>query len=392
MNTSTRTFIEKKGKMARLLKDRYLWLIVALTVVLGILAYENEINTLGWLAAFHEEWKMTYMASMHILFLATVAIAAWRFGVRWGLATSFALGILIFSHAFEMAEYSGQPDIFPETSIIFALGVLLSWLIGSYEKGRLLQKAHTQLEQELHERKQMEEKLIMTDRLASIGEMAAGVAHELNNPLTGVIGFAELLLEKDVPDDIREDIAIIHHEAKRVAEVVKNLLTFARRHPPSKQPVDINTVIAGVLGLRAYEQKVSNIQVVTHFAPDLPEVVADHFQLQQVFFNIITNAEYFMTEAHHKGTLTITTERVGDVIRASFADDGMGISKENLGHLFDPFFTTKEVGRGTGLGLSICHGIITEHGGRIYAESELGKGTTFVVELPITIAKEGAVK
>jgi signal transduction histidine kinase len=111
--------------------------------------------------------------------------------------------------------------------------------------------------------------------------------------------------------------------------------------------------------------------------------MADHFQLQQVFFNIVTNAEYFMTEAHHKGTLTITTERVGDVIRASFADDAMGISKENLGHLFDPFFTTKEVGRGTGLGLSICHGIITEHGGRIYAESELGKGTTFVVELPV---------
>ena len=268
MNTSTRTFIEKKGKMARLLKDRYLWLIVALTVVLGILAYENEINTLGWLAAFHEEWKMTYMASMHILFLATVAIAAWRFGVRWGLATSFALGILIFSHAFEMAEYSGQPDIFPETAIIFALGVLLSWLIGSYEKGRLLQKAHTQLEQELLQRKQMEEKLIMTDRLASIGEMAAGVAHELNNPLTGVIGFAELLLEKDVPDDIREDIAIIHHEAKRVAEVVKNLLTFARRHTPSKQPLDLNTVIAGVLGLRSYKKNGDNIQVVSHLPHD----------------------------------------------------------------------------------------------------------------------------
>jgi len=138
------------------------------------------------------------------------------------------------------------------------------------------------------------------------------------------------------------------------------------------------------LELRAYEQKVSNIEVNTRFASDLPEITADGFQLQQVSLNIIINAEHFMIEAHRRGTLTITTERVGDIIRVSFTDDGPGIAKENLGHLFDPFFTTKEVGKGTGLGLSICHGIINEHGGRIYAESELGKGATFVVELPIS--------
>jgi len=139
-----------------------------------------------------------------------------------------------------------------------------------------------------------------------------------------------------------------------------------------------------VLELRAYEQKVSNIEVNTQFTPDLPEITADGFQLQQVFLNIVINAEHFMTEAHRGGTLTITTERVGDIIRASFADDGPGIAEENLGHLFDPFFTTKWVGKGTGLGLSICHGIMTEHGGRIYAESALGKGATFVIELPIS--------
>ena len=121
--------------------------------------------------------------------------------------------------------------------------------------------------------------------------------------------------------------------------------------------------------------------------------MADYFQLQQVFLNIIINAEYFMTKAHKKGALTITTERVDDVIRASFADDGPGLAKENLGHVFDPFFTTKEVGEGTGLGLSICHGIVTEHGGRIYAQGKLGQGTTFIVELPISKTdKEGATK
>ncbi len=236
---------------------------------------------------------------------------------------------------------------------------------------------------DITERKQMEEQLIVTDRLASIGELASGIAHELNNPLTSVIGFSQLLLDKDVPDDVKEDLRIIYSEAQRTADVVRGLLTFAREHTPVKQLVNINIIIEKVLELRAYEQKVSNIKVNTRFTPDLPEIMADYFQLQQVFLNIIINAEHFMIEAHGKGTLTITTEKVEDIIRTSFTDDGPGISKDDLGHLFDPFFTTKEVGKGTGLGLSICHGIITEHGGRIYAESELGKGATFVVELPI---------
>jgi signal transduction histidine kinase len=245
--------------------------------------------------------------------------------------------------------------------------------------------------EDITERKKMEEQLlieeqlIMADRLASIGELAAGITHELNNPLTSVIGFSQLLLGKDIPDDIREDVKVIYNEAQRAAEVMKNLLIFARRHAPVKQLVNINSIIEKVLTVRAYEQRVENIQVITHLASDLPETMADYFQLQQVFLNIIINAEHFMLEAHQRGTLTITTHRIGSTIRASFTDDGPGIAKENLGHLFDPFFTTKGVGRGTGLGLSICHGIITEHCGRIYAESELGKGATFVVELPIAV-------
>ena len=236
---------------------------------------------------------------------------------------------------------------------------------------------------DITERKKMEEQLMVNDRLASIGELASGIAHELNNPLTSVIGFSDLLMDKDIPDDIKEDLKVINREAHRTAGVIRNLLTFARKHPQEKQPVDINKAIQTVLDLRAYEQRVSNIEVNTHLASDLPEITVDGFQLQQVFLNIIINAEHFMSEAHGKGTLTITTERVGDTIRASFADDGPGIAKENLGHLFEPFFTTKEVGKGTGLGLSISHGVISAHGGRINAESELGKGATFVVDLPI---------
>jgi PAS domain S-box-containing protein len=259
------------------------------------------------------------------------------------------------------------------------------------EKGEVVATVH--IAKDITEHKRMEEQLAVTDRLSSIGELAAGIAHELNNPLTSVIGFSQLLLDKDVSDDVREDIKIIYREAQRSAEVVKNLLTFARKQAPVKQPVNINSVIEKVLELRAYEQRVNNIRVNTQFAPNLPEIMADYFQLQQVFLNIVINAEYFMIEAHKRGTLTITTERTGEIIRAYFTDDGPGIAEENLGHLFDPFFTTKEVGKGTGLGLSICHGIITEHGGRMYAESELGKGATFVVELPIVklalVKKEG---
>lgn len=245
------------------------------------------------------------------------------------------------------------------------------------------QKQFQTLYRDITEYKKMQAQLIVNDRLASIGELVSGIAHELNNPLTGVIGFSELLSrKKDLPDDVKEDLKVINREAQRTANIVRNLLTFARKQPQEKQPTDINKVIEAVLELRAYEQKVSNIQVDTRFAPDLPEIMANAFDLQQVFLNIIVNAEYAMLEAHGKGTITITTERVGDIIRASLADDGPGISKENLGHVFDPFFTTKEVGKGTGLGLSICYGTITEHGGKIYAESEPGKGATFIVELP----------
>ena len=237
---------------------------------------------------------------------------------------------------------------------------------------------------DITERKQMQEQLIVADRLATLGELISGVAHELNNPLTSIIGFAQLLLAKDIPGGIKADLKVIYEEAERTSKVVRNLLTFARKHEPEKKPVNLNEAIKVVLALRTYEQKVHNIQTSTQFAPDLPEIVADGFQLQQVFLNIIVNAEHFMTSAHGGGNLIITTERVGDNIRASFTDDGAGIPQENLSRLFDPFFTTKEVGKGTGLGLSICYGIVTEHGGSIYAESEPGKGATFIVELPIS--------
>ena len=138
------------------------------------------------------------------------------------------------------------------------------------------------------------------------------------------------------------------------------------------------------MSLRAYEHKVNNITVTTRLAPDLPQIMTDRFQMQQVFLNIILNAEHAMIESHSRGNLTVTTELLNDVIKISFNDDGPGIPPDILNRIFDPFFTTKEVGKGTGLGLSICYGIVTKQGGRIYAQSQESKGATFVVELPVS--------
>jgi len=248
-------------------------------------------------------------------------------------------------------------------------------------KGEVVGTVH--ITRDITEQKQQNERLMMADRLASIGELASGTAHELNNPLTSIIGFSQLLMEKEAPDDIREDLKLIYNEAQRAADVTKNLLTFARKHAPMKQRNQINVIIEDVLKLRAYEHKINSIEVERQLAPDLLEIMVDYFQMQQVFMNIIINAEYFMTEAHNRGTLTITTKKQNGTMRISIADDGPGIPQENLSRIFDPFFTTKEAGRGTGLGLSICHGIVAEHGGQIYARSQPGKGATIVVELPI---------
>jgi PAS domain S-box-containing protein len=242
------------------------------------------------------------------------------------------------------------------------------------------------------ERRALEQKTQLASRLASIGELASGIAHEINNPLTGVIGYAELLMQEDVPEHIKKDLEVIHEGAQRVAGIVKGLLKFARQSRPERVLVNINEIIEVTLRLRAYELETSNIKVTTNLADELPLIVADPGQLQQVFLNLIINAEMEMRLSHSRGKLTIKTKSTDNTIRICFKDNGPGVAEENLEKIFDPFFTTREAGQGTGLGLSICHGIITEHGGRIWVESQSGKGATFIVELPIVLQKKRTTK
>jgi C4-dicarboxylate-specific signal transduction histidine kinase len=209
------------------------------------------------------------------------------------------------------------------------------------------------------EKRQLEQKAQLASRLASVGEMASGIAHEINNPLTGVIGYAQLLLQEDLPDNIRKDLETINDGAQRVANVIQRLLAFARQTKPQRTYVNINEVLATTLDLRGYHLQTSNIKITKHLAPDLPLTVADAGQLQQVFLNLIVNAETEMNLARGHGKLTVKTQRINDTIRISFNDDGGGISEENLERIFDPFFTTRQVGQGTGLGLSVCYGIVS---------------------------------
>jgi PAS domain S-box-containing protein len=243
----------------------------------------------------------------------------------------------------------------------------------------------------LTERRRLEQKLIQSEKLSAIGQLVAGVAHELNNPLTSVSGYAQLLLrDASLLDETRQDIEQIHTQAERAAKIVQNLLIFAREHQPERHMVAINEVLRSALALQNYQLKVDNISVMLELDPDLPATTADPHHLQQVFLNLITNARHAMVERGGRGTLTLRTSVVRGpeddaTIQVEIQDTGIGIPERDLEKIFNPFFTTKPVGQGTGLGLSICFGIIKEHEGQIWAESQLGFGTRVFVALPMRV-------
>ncbi len=258
--------------------------------------------------------------------------------------------------------------------------------------GLLGRRASEELEEE---RRQLEERatervLLHSEKLASLGQVVAGVAHELNNPLASVLGRAEILTRRDdMPAPAREALAAIANEAERARRVVRNLLAFARDHEPERTATAINDVVICTLALRESEMHLSNVEVVRELGT-LPMTLADPHELQQALLNLVLNAEHAMIAAHGRGRLTVRTFsqphgalRGGPVLRVEVEDDGPGIPEETRCRVFEPFFTTKEVGKGTGLGLSLTHSIIGQHGGAIWVEDSPGGGARFVVELPV---------
>ena len=238
--------------------------------------------------------------------------------------------------------------------------------------------------------KRMRQELSLNRRLVAIGQVAAGITHEINNPLTGVTAFAQMLMQMDIPENMKEAVEVIHEGTIRIVGIVDRLRTFARRDRPENEYADINAIITNTLALRSYEMRSNGIEVTTQLAKNLPRTMANIGQLQQVFLNVIINAEQAMTTSSQRRELTITTKQVADRIIVSIRDNGPGIPQEIIDELFDPFFTTKGDNSGMGLGLSISHDIITEHGGEIRVWSKPELGATFAIDLPIvTDTSEG---
>jgi signal transduction histidine kinase len=238
------------------------------------------------------------------------------------------------------------------------------------------------------EERLLQERLLQSEKMASVGQLVSGVAHELNNPLTGVMGFAQLLLSRDLDDTARTQVQTIYAEAERAAKIVQNLLSFARRRRPTKEMADVNGLLQRVLELRSYDLTVRNISLDMTLDARMASAWVDPDQIQQVFFNVIKNAEQSMAEEKQGGRLTVVTRGSTDNVRISIADDGPGIPPDIQRRVFDPFFTTKDAGEGTGLGLTICYSIIDEHGGRIWTENQPGGGAVFHIELPVGAGEE----
>jgi two-component system NtrC family sensor kinase len=228
----------------------------------------------------------------------------------------------------------------------------------------------------------LRDKLVHAEKMAAVGQLVSGVAHEVNNPLTAILGFADLMMENpEVPETARKDLRVILQEAQRTKQIVQNLLSFARQMPPQRNPVQLNSILRRTIQLRSYDFNSHGVDVIEHLDEGLPDVVGDAHQLQQVFLNILNNAYDAVHDIGRPARIGITSTKSGDAVEVSFSDNGRGISHPDK--IFDPFFTTKEVGKGTGLGLSICYGIVHEHGGEILCHNNIGgQGATFIVRLP----------
>lgn len=236
------------------------------------------------------------------------------------------------------------------------------------------------------EEKLLVEQLVQQEKLAAIGQLVSGVAHELNNPLASVMAFSQLVLATGGDEAEREEaLRTINQEAQRAAKIVSNLLTFARQHPPQRTTTSVNDVMASALDLRRYALTVHGVELEERLDHTLPAIWADPFQLQQVFLNLLANAEQALRGWDGARRITVTTGIRGDRIVVSVGDTGPGISAAEIDRVFNPFYTTKAVGKGTGLGLSVSDGIIREHGGSIRVESAANAGATFIVELPINV-------
>lgn len=360
------------SQISRGVRSPHLWIIVAVMAVLTLVYYAGQ-TPLAHVSGFFTD---AFPHDLHrVLFLVPVIYAALLFRVRGALSASLVFLVIVLPRTL-YSPYA-DPLVRPLIFVLFTalLGVLTAVLMNLIDEEREM----------VRRLKESQEQLVHAEKLASLGQLSASIAHEINNPLAGVLTYTKLLAKK-ISDNTFEKGAALDYLAKmesevgRCSRIIRNLLDFSRQSEPMLRLVDVNQVIEQVLTMVGHQAQLQNVDVVRELSPSLPKVMADSDKLQQVFTNLALNAIQAMSGG---GRLTVRTLVADGQVEIDVQDTGSGISKENLSKLFTPFFTTKEKGSGVGLGLAVVRGIIERHKGRIKVQSEVGKGTTFSVYLGV---------
>lgn len=360
------------NQLSRGVRSPHFWTITALMAILTLFYYAGRTPLANWGSFFTD----AVLHDLHrTLFLLPVVYSALTFRVRGALVTSFAFLCVVLPRSF----FSPYPDplLRPLLFVLFTafVGVLTALLMDRIDEEREM----------IRRLREAREQLVHAERLASLGQLSASIAHEINNPLAGVLTYTKLLARKISGDSLEKGAALdylskMESEVGRCSRIIRNLLDFSRQTEPTLKLVDVNQVIEQVLAMVGNQAQLQNVDVVRELSPSLPKVMADFDKLQQVFTNLTLNAIQAMSGG---GRLTLRTSAANGQVRIDVQDTGCGISKENLSKLFTPFFTTKEKGSGVGLGLAVVRGIIERHKGEIRVQSEVGKGTTFSVYLGV---------
>ncbi len=351
------------------------WYITAYEPIEDIFGTKVGMLYVGVLEAKYADvrWK-----ALSVFILITMAGMVFAIGLGYIIADKISRPVQQLTKAsIQVSQGNLSPEIGP---------------ISNSEIG-VLQKTFKQMlasiqERDQRQREESESKLLQSEKQASVGKLAGGVAHEINNPLTGIFTFTHMLLKrKDIPEEVRQDLETIAQETERVRKIVKGLLDFSRQTELDREPMDINRLVRYTVSLVENQALIKGVSLNFEPGEGLPTITLDRNQMQSVLLNIIINA---LDATEPGGSITITsgigvsTSKPGqNGIEILCTDTGCGIAPENLNRLFDPFFTTKDVGHGTGLGLSVSYGIVERHGGTIWVQSKVGKGSTFKVWLPI---------
>jgi len=377
-----------QSDVARGIRSPHFWIITALIAIIVFLYYVEQTPLVGV-----SPFDIPFFTGVHdlqrTLFLIPVIYAAIIFRVRGSLIASLVFLCVVLPRALLFSAY----PVSLLRPILFVIAAALASLLIATQLNRAEseRKARAELSTAYQQLRETQEQLIQAEKLTSLGQLAASIAHEVNNPISGVLVYTQLLAKKLTADTLTKEKALDYlskmgSELTRTGQLIRNLLDFARQTKPTLRLVNINEIIDRASSLVAHSAELQHVEIVRNLSVTLPEVTADPDQLQQVFTNLMVNAIQAMPQG---GKLSIRTAADNSQVKIEVQDTGVGISQENMRKLFTPFFTTRREVKGVGLGLAVSYGIIQHHQGRIEVQSEEGEGTTFTIYLPLHREEKG---